>query len=62
MSTHTHKDVRENIISILDCLLKNEERKCDTCRNCGDVDVCCFLTDAVIICKHKDTKESGSFK
>jgi hypothetical protein len=60
MDKSTNKDVRENIISILDCLLKNEERKCNTCRNCEDVDVCCFLTDAVIVCKHKSSNKSDS--
>ena len=60
MEISANKDVRENITSILDCLLKNEVRKCDTCRDCEDVDVCCFLTDAVIISKHKGRKESAS--
>jgi hypothetical protein len=49
MDKSTNKDVRENIISILDCLLKNEARKCASCKNCEDVDVCCFLTDAVVV-------------
>ena len=57
MDMRDNKEVREDIISILDCLLKNQERKCDTCRNCEDVDVCCFLTDAVVVCKnYKKTK------
>ena len=52
-----NEEVRGDIISILDCLLKNKQRQCDTCRNCEDVDVCCFLTDAVVVCKNtKKTK------
>ena len=52
MDINTNKDVRDNIISILDCLLHHEERKCSACKNCEDVDVCCFLTDAVVVCKN----------
>ena len=64
MDINTDKDVRENIIGILDCLLKNKERKCATCRNCEEVDICCFLTDAVVVCKNykkRRTKQKNEF-
>ena len=60
METRNNKDVKDNIISILDCLLKNEERKCATCKNCEEVDICCFLTDAVVVsknCKKRKTSK-----
>ncbi len=58
MDSGTNPDLKEDLIKILDCLLNSEGRKCDACKKCEDVDVCCFLTDAVIVYKHKGRKKS----
>ena len=58
MDSRTNLGPREEIIKILDCLLNSEGRKCDACKGCKDVEVCCFLTDAVIVYKHKSRKKS----
>lgn len=60
MDSYTNTDLKEDIIKTLDCLLDSEGRKCDACKKCEDVDVCCFLTDAVIVYKHKGRKKSNS--
>jgi len=57
MDSSTDPDLKGALIEILDCLLNSEGRKCDACKKCDDVDVCCFLTDAVIVYKHKDRKK-----
>jgi hypothetical protein len=57
MDSHTDPDIREDMIKILNCLLTGEGRKCDACKGCEDVEVCCFLTDAVIVYKHKNRKK-----
>ncbi len=60
MNIGTNPNLREDITKILDCLLNSEERKCDSCKKCEDVDVCCFLTDAVFVSKHKMRRKSNS--
>jgi hypothetical protein len=57
MDSRTDPDIRGDIIKILDCLLNSEGSKCDSCKGCEDVEVCCFLTDAVIVYKHKVRKK-----
>ena len=58
MNSRANSDLKENVIKILDCLLNSEGRKCDACKGCSDVEVCCFLTDAVIVYKQKGRKKS----
>ncbi|RJQ48158.1 MAG: hypothetical protein C4538_04345 [Nitrospiraceae bacterium] len=60
MDTKADSDIKKDLIKILDCILRNVERKCDTCKECADVDVCCFITDAIIVYKHRGRKHTGS--
>jgi len=60
METGRSSDLRQDMIRILDCLLNSEGRKCESCKKCEDVDVCCFLTDAVIVYKHRGRKRTDS--
>jgi len=51
MDIKTTEALREDITRILECLLNSEERKCNSCKKCEDVDTCCYLTEAVFVCK-----------
>jgi hypothetical protein len=53
MDIKTTEVLREDITRILECLLNSDERKCNSCKKCEDIDACCFLTDAVFVCKQK---------
>ncbi len=50
----------EAMSGMLKCLLNKEEVNCKKCKNCEDVDVCCFLMESVIVYKHKEMRKTGS--
>lgn len=51
-----HKaEAREVINRMLDCLLSQEGMNRNNCKECENVDACCFLMDAVFVFHYKDT-------
>ena len=45
--------VNESINSMLDCMLTKNGK---TCKNCSDVSICSFLTEAVFAYRQKNTR------
>ena len=54
------KKVAESINSMLECLLKREDRSCRKCNNCEKVDACCFLMESVAVSRYIEKNKSGS--
>ena len=50
--------VNEAISMMLDCMLSQNERKC---KNCNDVSVCCFITEAVFAFRSREIAKSSAF-
>jgi hypothetical protein len=59
MSTINKTKVREEISTMLDCLL-NRDLKCKDCKNCEKVDACCFISEAVFVYNYKEMKKKES--
>ena len=49
--------VNEAINTMLECLLNKDETNCNKCKNCENVDVCCYLMESVVVYNHRETKK-----
>jgi hypothetical protein len=50
--------ITKEINTMLECLLSKDEINCKKCKNCENVDACCFLMESVFICQHNDMKKA----
>jgi len=50
--------VKTKIDRMLKCLFGQREANCKLCKNCEDVDACCFIMDAVYICHRQERNKS----
>jgi hypothetical protein len=52
--------VKEEISTMLDCLLNKDDLDCKNCKNCEKVDACCFLSEAVFVYNYKEKRKTVS--
>jgi hypothetical protein len=49
--------VTKAINTMLECLLSKGESNCRKCKNCNNVDACCFLMESVFVYQHSMIKK-----
>jgi hypothetical protein len=59
MGTINKTKIKDDIITMLDCLL-NMDLDCKNCKNCEKVDACCFLSEAVFVSNAKEMRKTVS--
>jgi hypothetical protein len=53
------KEIVQSINSMLECILSKGKLNCNKCKNCYYVDSCCFLMDAVYVCRHREANKNN---
>ena len=52
--------ITEGINAMLECLLSKHETNCKKCKNCEEVDSCCFLMEAVFVYQYHEKRKDNS--
>lgn len=50
--------IKEEISTILDCLLNKDDLNCKNCKDCEKIDACCFLSEVVFVINYKERKKT----
>jgi hypothetical protein len=45
---------RSEIYKMLECVFSKDKIDCKKCKNCENVDACCFLTEAISVYHYKE--------
>jgi hypothetical protein len=59
VTSDTADKTKKEINTMLECLL-SKDSNCRSCKNCENVDACCFLMEAVVVSKHIKKSKSNS--
>jgi hypothetical protein len=52
------KKIVKSINSMLECIFSKGNVNCNKCKDCHYVDSCCFLMDAVYVCRHQEANKT----